>query len=1412
MLINMFELAFKGFFKTPHDLQFAKTLWSTILRLLQSWGPGMNERFEAWEYYNNWIGIAQAVFEKGSPKAQVCMLEAWNDYVYLSTEFPLALGSAKLSDLTTQTKSIVTLTRPLRLLSSPHLAVVEQAQECCTHVIYSCLNPAFANSFSHTVELDVFWTDVVETCIRLLVKDGLFSESRRLHLLTTLATLFNPRQSASTPTTSITSSPTKQKNRWTAARLLDEHIGISEIPALPAAWVRSKSHIIINALLNTVLPNLSKEPWTEVWYNFVTLSCQQMYREQRSSSKLSEDSYNILRTVMNGTVQILDQHDSLASQNTNALLLFLVDICEPIISQLLQENMIFSVSANGPYIVRCASSIASLPENNSSDTFNLNPVILLWTIIMKFSQNLPDSSNSSGEDLAYMKLLNILLPTATKQLAADITTVLVTMIYKQNFKIEPLWKYIYDNTGVSDIQGACTQSEEVLVNNMIRLHMFINPSCEPDSTIHDWGNLLSISTKSFYASSKMKNFMGDVVKIYCEDVMSRYSLIETHREILFHFMTSLLKVNAMKKALWENLNDNPDDWQPFFKLVASLMKATKITHIAHDAQALVGFMEDLEKNVETIATIPNDLMDEFLSFSTSEDSDAHARRVLTAYITNLKCFSKTVEACDIHWLPAEVEFLKKCLQLPVGNFARQEAISALTTFVRCHGQDLVASDLQATPGFPSGISKKRVTKQSQKKRKGSPKARSVPRIETRVSLEIVDGVSQVKVSDEEDVEMAVQNAATRSIELSEQSIEKVVANVSSDNIPEQMEEKTQLSTNVMQTIQDPISSDAQNKDMERPEGSNVSIGDDGKELEVQFKESDTDTQLVQSDIDMEQDTQPVDSIVPGEPDIVSPDTQIISPRESMVTPTKASKEVALRPEDSPVDEEERHALFSPIDKETTSIDLTVKRPRGRPRQSKKKSKYGSLSDSPAITRSTTPTSQEKVEECEETTAISIVAASASTPTRTRSSAIRQSSTSSPSDRMLRSRPSTPQLKELPPKNVPRVKKTSPEKKVSPAKKAISAKKGLTKKSTPIKSPNSQQRKTASEITGTPKANPDAKAWRSMPLMTRSLTKRLSNTNVVVIDDEMNSDTDSDEDADGITAINVGKEVATLDKVKKVEVDSEVKEVEVVSEAKEVEVISEVKEVEVVNEIKKVEANKATVDEAAKLVEEIKEEKEGEVSQEKVKELIEGHMETTENHEISATPADEGSNITENGIPEESCVAIEVLPTPQNTEMEAVTEPEPEKPNVNIREECDIKDEADHDSIIAIDSNSPEVSVKKDVLMQPEDHSNKRKRQDEEEEKDSIQGCEESNGAALVRVSKKARGDTCSSCVLVNAVKDELVLPTMEKSTNDLLSALESYTKTVAEGSKPANPDRSRVFELETKLMQALIQTRSLVME
>lgn len=728
MLIDMFEMAFEDFFKTPDDARAAAPLWSTLLRLMQSWGPGPTEHFEAWEYYNNWITIAKTVFEKGSPIAQTYMLQAWRDYIYISAELPLSLETAKLVTVNqVATKSIVTLTRPLRLLLSPNDAVYEQAEDCCFRILYSCLNPLFTTNTA--AELDVFWTDVVENCIRQFLKDGPHAERRRLRILDILSLLFKPQQSPQSPLSN---------SRWVSSKILDEKFDPGDIPGLPSKWVRAKSHIIVANLLNVVFPkvNLDSDPWAEVWYNFATLSCQQMYREQVTplgDLHKSEDSYNVLRTIMNGTVQLLEQQKQ-GSDVINELLSFLVKLCEPILSHLLQDKMGFSVSPNGPYIVRCASpALASLPvaTDSAADTFDVNPVILLWTIVMKFTQKLDHSNSMSLHNFAYMKLLKLLLPSnshteETQQLLADLTTVLVNTVYNPDFDIDPLWTYISQHSGIdiSDTNQTLTgELDLVTVNNMIRLHILFlksspNPTkdCSFESNevavsqasistsvttlpIHIWSRYLAIYTNTLLTRGMAEFYMQDVIGVYCKDITkSSAGFPNMHAGILYHFMIHLLNVSKAK-PLWETLKPSTSNdalktsasWNPFFNMVIDLMKSLNSAEPHPDSNALFlsifTFMSALLTHTRSLRMLSVELIQGFVGLAklldlTSKPVQEKGVQTYMAYFSMFECIgprqivtstkqkrhsprssAKPLIEFEYSWSAQDEAFVQSCLEL-----------------------------------------------------------------------------------------------------------------------------------------------------------------------------------------------------------------------------------------------------------------------------------------------------------------------------------------------------------------------------------------------------------------------------------------------------------------------------------------------------------------------------------------------------------------------------------------------------------------------------------------------------------------------------------------------------------------------------------------------------------------------------
>lgn len=1320
MLINMFEMTFKDFFKS-NEIVFASSLWSTMVRLLQTWGVGPAERFESWEYYKEWIAIAQSVFEKGTPKAQVCMLQAWRDYIFVSAEYPLTLKSSKVSDVN-QVKSIVTLTRPLKLLCSPHEPVVEQAEECCTHIIYSCMNPLFVTSFNNSVELDVFWTDVVETSARLLVKEGPLEQRRKLYLLSLLTEFFNNKTTSHSPTTSLASSPTKSRHRWMAHRLLEEHINIYDLPGLPPTWVRSKSHFIINTLLNTVLPNMTTEPWIGVWRNFVTLSCQQMYREQKSSARLSEDSYNVLRTVMNGTVQILNQYPSLGSQIIHDLLTFLVDICEPILPQLLHENMIFSVSIDGPYIMRCASSAASLAETEIPDTFNLNPVILLWTIIMKFSQGL-NAPFISLSGCAYMKLLKLLLPSATKQLAADVTTVLTTMVYDKEFPIEPLWKYIYDATELQSVKDSYTEPEERLISNMIRLHIFISsPAYTKNSSIHDWSHCLSIYAKLYHAHGKMANFPKDAISIVCSDLLSSSNKVGSHSIVLFYFLRNLLRVTPVRDILRKSMADDSDSWKPFLSMTCCLFKFFK-SDLAQ-MSALAGFFAEYHSAVKTLESIPEDIIQDFFQLSVSDLATAStAQLTLDNFVCNLQVFKATKskgKKLSVTWSTFEVLFLKECLKLPEDCSTRKNTVSKLADFVSSHGLESISPELELSqiPGFPiekARKSGKKTKKASLKKKKAAtsvtPPA-SQPKLKSIDDVQVFDDVIELAVH------QVAQNSVNESTEIKMESDalnEKASIDVSEHIISSVETVKSEPNDATLETSDSLSLKSVAKTGNSVPDEASTGAEAGNHLADTSPKDDDTHMEDVSHGDDMLEDHEAmlVDEIT---------NTQVI---DEVPTPTKTTFIDNAEPTDmSMVSLEEPKIALNDDEMLDKLIPSTAESRIQEFQHSASRDTKSVLSDSPAIARTPTPEAENKtppIDVTESDVEVAQRAASeavASTPDRHDSPASKSASAPASSSRVLRSH-----------------RKSQVENEEASVSK--SRKKGRKRKSavplgtdevvsTSTKAEKARSLPTFSE-TKRKSASSGASLIQSFPVkslpMTRSSAKRLLLQQAVVIDEDEEVVVPGNEED---SACKRQENERALDEPE--------------NSAKSDDAIP----VEDEDNEKFYDSREPSCEEFESQVENKSEEK----------------VDLVENSGVEASGSRDKISNTENegALPEQS----------ETNELEPAVQEHLSSKRKHIAEEGPVREEED--------------SITKPVF--------KRSRTDS---KDEIQPAE----------------PTLKEVPTTEPVSD---LESLEQNTSKLLAALEMYSKSATQENKTPVTDKSKIFELETKLMQALMQTRTLAME
>lgn len=587
MLIDMFCMAFDDLFKSPEDAATAAAIWGTVLRLVPTGLPDNN--IESWEFFRQWIGIAQTVFEKGSPTAQICMLKAWREFIYITAEFPLALESTKLVPIDL-IKPIVTLTRPLRLLLSPNAAVSEQADEVCMQLLYSCLNPAFATSLN-TTELDVFWTDVVETCLRLYLKDGPHLPRRRKRALEILAVLFRPNPS-SPPNLR---SPPRNKIRWAVGRIIDDQLKLIEVPALSGLWVKSKSHIIIAALLNTVFPqiDLDTDPWVVVWQNFVTLTFQALYPTSAllRGQRLPDDTYNVLRTVMNGSVQILEEHATRTPNHSDQLLRLLVEAFNPLCPQLLLDNLLFSVSVNGPYIIKCASvtpgtlQSSEKPAPQIEDTLDLNPVLLLWTIVLKFAPTLRYKrglSNSCENNLSLCAVSEWIM-SRTQHGASDLVSVVASMMSTPEAPFTPAWSAYEGQSGVKSMN-----------QNMESLNAYLqSPACSTsnraNSPLCKWLTYLTDCIRPLFTLSKRDSKELTIGGLEQSGMTpEQRAAVMPGEECLIFFILSFLEYNADCPELYHRTVESA--WNELYNFIADGLFSDKNS----PSQPTVAFTKAIE--------------------------------------------------------------------------------------------------------------------------------------------------------------------------------------------------------------------------------------------------------------------------------------------------------------------------------------------------------------------------------------------------------------------------------------------------------------------------------------------------------------------------------------------------------------------------------------------------------------------------------------------------------------------------------------------------------------------------------------------------------------------------------------------------------------------------------------------------
>lgn len=592
MLIDMFCMAFDDLFKTPEDATTAAAIWGTVLRLVPS---GLTDNnIESWEFFRQWIGIAQAVFEKGSPTAQVCMLKAWREFIYITAEFPLALESTKLVPIDL-IKPIVILTRPLRLLLSPNAAVSEQADEVCMQLLYSCLNPAFATPLN-TTELDVFWTDVVETCLRLYLKDGPHIARRRKRALEILAVLFRPNPS-SPPNLR---SPPRNKIRWAVGRITDDQLKLIEVPALSGLWVKSKSHIIIAALLNTVFTqiDLDTDPWVDVWTNFVTLTFQALYPTPAllRGQRLPDDTYNVLRTVMNGSVQILEEHATRTRNHSDQLLKLLVDAFHPLCPQLLLDNLLFSVSVNGPYILKCASATPGTLQSQekqapqTEDTLDLNPVLLLWTIVLKFAPTLRDEEMHESSQAANMSLYAVSewIASRTQHVASDLVSVIASMMSTPETPFSPVWSTYDGQSGVKSMN-----------QNMESLNAFLrSPACAPSNrtnySLCKWLTYLTDCIRPLFTLSERESKKLSIGSTQSMTPEQRAAVMPGE-ECLIFLILSFLEYNADCPEL--NHRTVASEWNELYNFIAEPLLSSENS----PPQVTVAFTKALEFLVDEVS-------------------------------------------------------------------------------------------------------------------------------------------------------------------------------------------------------------------------------------------------------------------------------------------------------------------------------------------------------------------------------------------------------------------------------------------------------------------------------------------------------------------------------------------------------------------------------------------------------------------------------------------------------------------------------------------------------------------------------------------------------------------------------------------------------------------------------------------
>lgn len=296
-------------------------------------------------------------------------------------------------------------------------------------------------------------------------------------------------------------------NPWNQSRILDETFDVSCVPALNHRWVLNNAALFLKIFNETLFPVCDSEQIIKIWAPFVNIASK------------NADLYPLL---INTTLNLLDRNinqaipvliNSLTTENAAAL-----------------EKHIFRVSTSTLCILPPLLDTEGIPDN-TDESFNINPIMLLWTITTKH----PNTSD-----------LCIYLLKFSKHLLSKITIALLCGLETSNTISYFLWDALLNELNFQ--QSTLNDEEKKFISlNLCKLH----PSTEYENrSWFDELNLFGSESNSIpldhipqlHSLQSWMNLVREVQEIKYSEIIEATLKSITHAEILFYHLCDISHV------------------------------------------------------------------------------------------------------------------------------------------------------------------------------------------------------------------------------------------------------------------------------------------------------------------------------------------------------------------------------------------------------------------------------------------------------------------------------------------------------------------------------------------------------------------------------------------------------------------------------------------------------------------------------------------------------------------------------------------------------------------------------------------------------------------------------------------------------------------------------------------------------